>query len=259
MADLRTAERVSAEASDNFIFQRSLLAYHAAAERLSGDVLEIGTGTGYGIRVVAPHTRRFVTIDKHRPTNLSELTQEAPNIEFREATVPPLPFNDGTFDFVISFQVIEHIKQDTEFVREVHRVLRPGGKFIVTTPNAPMSLTRNPWHVREYRAEELCTLLQGHFAKVETLGVLGNDRVMKYYEHNREGVRRIARFDIFDLQHRLPRQLLRIPYDLLNRLNRRKLLKQNRELTTAIRMEDYRIGPVDERCFDLFFVAEKKA
>ena len=98
----------------------------------------------YGIRVVAPHTRRFVTIDKHRPTNLSELTQEAPNIEFREATVPPLPFNDGTFDFVISFQVIEHIKQDTEFVREVHRVLRPSGKFIVTTPNAPMSLTRNP-------------------------------------------------------------------------------------------------------------------
>ena len=93
MADLRTAERVSAEASDNFVFQRSLLAYHAAAERLSGDVLEIGTGTGYGIRVVAPHTRRFVTIDKHRPTNLSELTQEAPNIEFREATVPPLPLS----------------------------------------------------------------------------------------------------------------------------------------------------------------------
>ena len=114
--------------------------------------------------------------------------------------MPPLPFNDGTFDFVISFQVIEHIKQDTEFVREVHRVLRPSGKFIVTTPNAPMSLTRNPWHVREYRAEELCTLLQGHFAKVETLGVSGNDRVMEYYERNREGVRRITRFDIFDLQ-----------------------------------------------------------
>ncbi len=248
MADLRTAERVSAEASDNFVFQRSLLAYHAAAERLSGDVLEIGTGTGYGIQVVAPHADRFVTIDKHRPANLPELERQASNIEFREATVPPLPFNDGTFDFVISFQVIEHIKQDTEFVREVHRVLRPGGKFIVTTPNAPMSLTRNPWHVREYRAEELCTF-----------GVSGNDRVMKYYEHNREGVRRIARFDIFDLQHRLPRQLLRIPYDLLNRVNRRKLLHENRELTTAIRMEDYRIGPVDERCFDLFFVAEKKA
>lgn len=257
MIDLHTAERVSAEASDNFVFQRSLLAYHAAAERLSGTVLEIGTGTGYGIRVVAPRAEKFVTLDKHRPANLPELKQAAPNAEFHTATVPPLPFADESFDCVISFQVIEHIEQDAAFVREVHRVLRAGGRFIVTTPNAPMSLTRNPWHVREYRAEELRTLLQGSFARVEMLGVSGNDRVMEYYERNREGVRRITRFDIFDLQHRLPRRLLQIPYDLLNRLNRRKLLKQNRELTTAIRMDDYRIGPVDDRSFDLFFVAEK--
>ncbi len=258
MADLHTAERVSAEASDNFVFQRSLLAYCAAAERLSGKVLEIGTGTGYGIQVVAPHAERFVTLDKHRPANLPELQRQAPNVEFRTATVPPLPFDDNAFDFVISFQVIEHIEQDALFVQEVHRVLRPGGRFIVTTPNAPMSLTRNPWHVREYRAEELRTLLQGPFAQVEMLGVSGNDRVMEYYERNREGVRRITRFDLFDLQHRLPRRLLQLPYDLLNRLNRRKLLKQNRELTTAIRMEDYRIVPVDDQCFDLFFVAEKR-
>ncbi len=257
MADIRTAERVSAEVSDNFVFQRSLLAYHAAAERLSGTVLEIGTGTGYGIRVVAPHTDRFITIDKHRPANLPELQRQAANVEFRTATVPPLPFDEAAFDCVISFQVIEHIERDAEFVREVHRVLRPGGKFIVTTPNAPMSLTRNPWHVREYRAEELRTLLQGPFAQVEMLGVSGNERVTAYYERNRESVRRIARFDIFDLQHRLPRRLLQIPYDLLNRLNRRKLLEQNRELTTAIRMDDYRIGPVGDDCFDLFFVAEK--
>ena len=44
MAKINTAERVSAEASDNFVFQRSLLAYHAAAERIAGDVLEIGLG-----------------------------------------------------------------------------------------------------------------------------------------------------------------------------------------------------------------------
>ena len=43
MAKINTAERVSAEASDNFVFQRSLLAYHAASARIAGDVLEIGT------------------------------------------------------------------------------------------------------------------------------------------------------------------------------------------------------------------------
>ena len=53
MGKINTAERVSREMSDNFVFQRSLLAYHAAAQRIGGDVLEIGTGAGYGIEVVA--------------------------------------------------------------------------------------------------------------------------------------------------------------------------------------------------------------
>ena len=254
MAAVNTAERVSRDASDNFVFQRSLLAYHAAAERIAGDVLEIGTGSGYGIEVVAPRAARFVTLDKHAPA--SKLTQR-PGVEFRQAVVPPLSFDDATFDCVISFQVIEHIEKDKDFVRAIHRVLRPGGRFIVTTPNAPMSLTRNPWHVREYTAAELRTLLGEVFAEVELLGVFGNEKIMAYYEQNRRSVERIARIDILDLQHRLPRRLLQLPYDLLNRLNRRRLLKANNELTTSIGMDDYRLGPVGEDCFDLFCVARK--
>ena len=79
----------------------------------------------------------------------------------------------------------------------------------------------------------------------------------KKNEKNRRGVERITRFDPLDLQHRLPRWMLQIPYDLLNRLNRRKLLRENNDLTTSIRMEDYRLGPVAEGCYDLFFVATK--
>lgn len=256
MAKIVTAERVSRDASDNFVFQRSLLAYRAAAERIGGEVLEIGTGSGYGIEVVAPHAQRFVTLDKHVPQGCPGLER----VDFRQATVPPLDFADGSFDWVISFQVIEHIRRDREFVREVHRVLRPGGGFIVTTPNAPMSLTRNPWHVREYRADELRALLGEYFAEVELYGVYGNEKVMAYYEKNRQGVERITRFDPLDLQHRLPRQLLQIPYDLLNRLNRRRLLKANDALTRSIVAEDYRIAPVTEgeAFFDLFVVARKR-
>lgn len=254
MAGFQTAERVSAEASDNFVFQRSLLAYHAAAERIAGDVLEIGTGAGYGIEVVAPKAARFVTIDKHVPACAAQLPA---NVAFRRATVPPLPFAAESFDCVISFQVIEHIVRYEAFVSEVHRVLRPGGRFILSTPNAPMSLTRNPWHVREYTADELGRLLGASFRTVERLGVFGNDKVMAYYAQNRRSVERIARFDPLDLQHRLPRWMLQLPYDLLNRLNRRRLLARNAQLTASIRMDDYRIGPVADDCFDLFYTAIK--
>ena len=254
MAKIHTAERVSnRDASDNYVFQRSILAYYKAAELVSGDVLEIGTGMGYGVEVVAPAADKYVTIDKSCAYNV-----EMPaNAEFRQMTVPPLNFADESFDYVISFQVIEHIKNDKEFVAEVSRVLRKGGKFIVSTPNAPMSLTRNPWHVREYKAEELKELLSKEFSQIDMMGVSGNEKIMEYYEANRRGVERITRFDILDLQHRLPRWMLQIPYDILNRLNRRRLLDQNNELTSSITMEDYSIEAVTEECFDLYFIAQK--
>ena len=255
MAKIATAERVSLEKSDNFVFQRSLLAYHRAAELVEGDILEIGTGMGYGVDIIAPKATRFITVDKQLPENILQLA----NVEYYEMEVPPIEFENSSFDSVVSFQVIEHIAKDIDFVREVSRVMRAGGKFVVSTPNAPMSLTRNPWHVREYNADELRNLLECHFSKVEAYGVVGNEKVMEYYRKNRQSVRKITRFDFLDLQHRLPRVLLQIPYDILNRLNRRALHKKNTSLTDSIVMADYSIVPYEAgmECFDLFFVATK--
>ena len=254
MAQLHTAERVSRnDASDNYVFQRSILAYHHAAGLVSGDVLEIGTGMGYGIEVIAPSATRYTTIDKSKAYDAT-LPQ---NAIFRQMEVPPIGFEDESFDYVISFQVIEHIERDAEFVKEVMRVLRKGGKFIVSTPNTPMSLTRNPWHIREYTSSEFHELLAKDFSHVEAYGVNGNQKVMQYYEQNRKNVERIMRFDILDLQHRLPRQILQIPYDVMNRLNRRRLLKKNNDLTRSITMSDYSIGEITPQSFDLYFVATK--
>ena len=250
---IKTAERVSRDVTDNFVFQRSKLAYVEAAKRVQGCVLEIGTGTGYGVDIIAPNVKRFVTMDKTRSEELGVMPE---NVEFIEGVVPPLPFADESFDCVVSFQVIEHIKRDKEFVREVYRVLKKGGKFIVSTPNRPMSLTRNPWHVREYTAEQFGALLS-EFADVEALGVAGNEQVWSYYKKNRESVRRITRFDIFRMQWWMPRWVLQIPYDILNRLNRRRLHSENRTLTENIAMEDYSLQRVDNKCFDLFYVATK--
>lgn len=248
-----TAERVSRDVIDNYVYQRSRLAYFEASKMVSGRVLEIGTGTGYGIDIIAPSCDRFTTLDKFS----SEATAALPgNVEFVKATVPPLPFKDESFDYVVSFQVIEHIADDRTFIKEVHRVLRKGGKFIVTTPNKPMSITRNPWHVREYTAEELNMRLSA-FESVECRGVFGNKRVMEYYNKNRESVHRIMRFDILRMQWWLPAFMLKIPYDTLNRRNRKRLHSDNQQLTESIVMDDYSLRAVDKDCFDLFFVATK--
>lgn len=254
MAKMQSAERVSAQdISDNFVYQRSILAYHKAAELVAGDVLEVGTGMGYGVRVVAPASATYTTIDK----SVAYVGELPENVIFRQMQVPPIEFGDGSFDYVISFQVIEHIKHDKDFVQEVMRVLRPGGKFIVTTPNAPMSLTRNPWHIREYTAHQLKELLLECFSDVACYGVVGNEKIRKYYEANRQSVRRFTRFDVLDLQHRLPAWCLRGVYDVLNRMNRRSLLKKQNDLTRSIVMDDYSIETVCDEAYDLFYVATK--
>ncbi|WP_460764729.1 class I SAM-dependent methyltransferase [Niabella terrae] len=259
MGLIQTAERVSqTDASDNYVYQRSLLAYDEAAKRVSGRVLEIGTGSGYGVELMAARTEEFVTVDKFENARIAELTARFPHIRFLKMNIPPFTgIPDNYFDFVISFQVIEHIPADSAFVQEIHRVLKPGGQLILTTPNKKMSLTRNPWHIREYTIAALQRLLLTRFTEVSSLGVFGNERVMDYYEQNRKAVARITRFDILNLQYRLPRWCLQIPYDLLNRWNRKKMLSRDQQLVAGIKMSDYYLAAANDQCLDLFFIARK--
>ena len=259
MKIIQTAERVSdKDLSDNYVYQRSLLAYIETAKLVSGDVLEIGTGSGYGIDIISKKARKFVTIDKNIAFPAEKLEQNK-NVEFINIKVPPLTgIQDSSFDFVITFQVIEHIKNDKKFIDEIYRVLKKNGKLIVTTPNKKMSLTRNPWHIREYTVDELEKLLLTKFQDVEKAGIFGNDKIMKYYENNKKSVEKITRFDIFNLQYNLPRQLLQIPYDILSRINRKKLLKNNTKLVEEISMNDYYLNEAGDNCFDLFYIASKK-
>lgn len=260
MKKIQSAERVSnTELSDRFVYSRSLLAYLQASQTVRGKVLEIGTGMGYGTEMLAKASDYFLTIDKFLSPTLQQIFLKSHNyIEYRKMKVPPLlGIASDTFDFVVSFQVIEHIEDHELFVSEVFRVLKPGGTFIVTTPNKSMSITRNPWHIREYFPSELECLLQKNFTNIEAYGVFGNDKILRYYQENKRSVQKITRFDIFNLQYRLPRWSLQLPYDFLNRMNRKKLLKQNAQLVQEIKPDDYHLAPVSSQCYDLFFKAIK--
>ncbi len=244
--------------SDNVIHQRLFFAYVKAAEMIGGDVLEIGCGAGRGLEAILDKAASYTAIDKNGKL-LESLAAKYPGAHFVRSHIPPLAgMESNRFDFVLSFQVIEHIENDRLFLEEIHRVLRPGGKAIVTTPNIRKSLTRNPWHVREYTAGQLAALVGGIFPKAELLGVDGNEKIWDYYRENETSVKKITRFDVLGLQHRLPRQVLQVPYDLLNRLNRKSLMRKSSGLVKNVSTADYSLSNTPETCFDFFCVAEKQ-
>ena len=81
---------------------------------------------------------------------------------------------DREFDLVVSVEVLEHVEEDELFVREVARVLKPGGFFLMTTPNGDWVENKNPDHKRHYRKNQLSALLEKYFAEVSVeYGVAG--------------------------------------------------------------------------------------
>ncbi|AHM59928.1 Methyltransferase type 11 [Flammeovirgaceae bacterium 311] len=242
--------------SDNPIHQRLLKPYLYVEDKIGGVVAEIGCGDGRGIELLAPKSSRYIALDKSTAI-AKKRAKGYKNVEFIETLIPPIPLADNTFDVVLCFQVIEHIVDDTLFLEELHRILKPGGKLYLTTPNIDLTLTRNPWHIREYKADELTRLSASIFKEVEMLGISGNEKVMTYYAQNKESVARITRWDILNLQHRLPSGILKVPYEIMNRLNRNKLNKQNQGLVQELSHEDYLISQDPESSLDLFLVGVK--
>jgi hypothetical protein len=88
-------------------------------------------------------------------------------------------------------------------------------------------------------------------------GINGNEKVMKYYEENRRSVHNMMKWDFLNLQYRLPRFVLKIPYEILNRMNRNKLKSGNDDLVSQIHHSDYLLSDNAESSLDLFCVMEK--
>lgn len=72
-----------------------------------------------------------------------------------------------SFDMVIAVEVLEHVEEDERFVSEVSRVLKPGGKFIMTTPNGDFAKIPSKDHKRHYELKQLSGLLAKYFDKAE--------------------------------------------------------------------------------------------
>lgn len=250
----QTAERVSyTRVVDNVNFQRHLFAYMKAAAMIRGTVIEIGCGDGYGIKILIDHCDHYVAIDKNRNTFIDEYN----NIDFFRIVLPRLKnIPSNIFDYAVSFQVIEHIKDDSLFLTELRRILKPGGKLLLTTPNILRSASRNPWHVREYALDEIRKKLSGVFSKINIMGIYGDDKVEEYLGMNKKHVQALYRYDVFNLRTHLPAWMLRFPYDVLNMVQKKQLSRTS-GLAPQITCANFYIGDASDGCLDFFVEAIK--
>ena len=205
----RTLPDVPAE---NYWYRRHLAVYEWIAARVAGaTVLEMACGEGYGSAVLARAAARVVGVDGNPEAHEhARLRYTRPGLSFDWGAVETYG-EPGSFDAVVFLQTIEHVVDPPGVLRHVARTLRPGGTVYVSTPNvltlAPPGAVKsdNPWHLREYRAQEFARVCRGTFARVEMLGLfharklraheialrLGWDRV-----HQRLGITR-AFYDRF--------------------------------------------------------------
>ncbi|MEJ8278369.1 class I SAM-dependent methyltransferase [Pseudonocardia spirodelae] len=157
----RTVPGISRE---NYWFRRHEVVYAAIAADCSGAVvLEAGCGEGYGADLLAGTARSVLALD-YDVTTVGHVRVRYPRVAVARANLVALPVPDAAVDVVVSLQVIEHLWEQERFLRECRRVLRPGGRLMVSTPNritfSPGRDTPlNPFHTRELDPGELAGLV----------------------------------------------------------------------------------------------------
>lgn len=142
-------------------------------ERL-GAVLDIGCGTGQLLLASAQRdAERLAGVDTDQAL-LERARANVPTAEFAIADVQTsLPFEDGAFDTVFFCDVIEHLHNPVAALSEIHRVLRPHGLMLITTPNAN-SIVRRVMGAQWFAlADPTHVLFYTRFTLAHVLGATG--------------------------------------------------------------------------------------
>lgn len=231
-----TGERVTTrEHGFNPTWQRHVAAYALCAELLPpGRVLDLGCGIGHSYELLSP--RETVGVDLDADALAGQQRETA------VADMRALPFERASFASVLSVHSIEHVADPGRVLAEVTRVLEPGGRAVLVTPNR-LTFGRpdeiiDPYHEVEYDGEQLRALCGPHFESVEVLGLFGSTRYVELLDEQRAKLDSLLRLDPLRLRRLLWRSLRRRLYD--RRLTSARMSPDPR--AEAIAPSDFTLG-----------------
>ncbi|MGD1058492.1 MAG: methyltransferase domain-containing protein [Solirubrobacteraceae bacterium] len=162
-------ERFDPDSMHGEIIEAEHLArYRWAAPLAAGRrVLDAGCGAAYGTILLAEAgALEVVGVDRASEVLDSVRTQMPSNVVLNEGDVTALPYENGRFDLVVCFEVIEHLDDPGRALDEFRRVLTPEGVLAVSSPNREVYPPGNPHHVHEYTPGELEQELADRFSFV---------------------------------------------------------------------------------------------
>ena len=161
-------ERFDPATMNGLIAAEHLARYWLAADLARGlEVLDAGCGVGYGAEMIArAGASRVVGIDLE-PEAIATASERAGEMaDFQVGDVQDLPFDEGSFDLVVCFEVLEHLEDPEPAITALKGVLREDGLLIVSSPNRGVYPPGNPHHLHEFTLEELRDALAARFANV---------------------------------------------------------------------------------------------
>ncbi|MFH0864241.1 MAG: class I SAM-dependent methyltransferase [Candidatus Gottesmanbacteria bacterium] len=251
----KTRERLFREdIKDNpFLFYRHIAAYNFSTRYVEKKVvLDLGCSDGYGSLLIAKLSKKTIALDKDRDAINKAKKNTLDNLMFVVGDAANLKWTN-TFDIIISFQVIEHMKDVDGYLRQIKKALVKNGMAIISTTNRALRLDEgekpwNPYHITEYGKQDLHALLLKYFSNVTLFGLTASPDIYNL-EIKRLHFRKIlAQLDKFNLYKYLPRQVS----DLFPRIFKRK--KQNK----IISLDDFWVNTINvEKSLDLIAVCIK--
>lgn len=163
-----TGERMTTERKGQVEFEH-FHRYCLARDLCVGkDVLDVASGEGYGAALLAGVARRVSGLEINADVVAHAIAgYHLSNLEFLQGDAHTLPFPDASFDVVVSFETLEHLRDQVAFLAEVKRVMRPDGVVIISTPDRAVysapGQQPNRYHVLELSYAEFTDRLGTFF------------------------------------------------------------------------------------------------